>query len=201
MNADEDRIWLDALAGRIDETESHVEAQEARALRELIHAQSLDDSITVAAVDPAREAQLIERARAGGLLPASPRPPLPASSAPWRRRLFAPRGLLAAAALGAITIGVLVQALLPPAETFRGVTGGTVRLESRNPAALKRQLTEELDTAGVHVLGFDRLGRVGIDADLPRPVSVQVRRVLERHRIPIPADGVLVVEIDAPSDR
>jgi len=198
MNADKDQIWLDALAGRVDETERRAESQEAHALRELIHAQSLDDSTTVAAVDPAREEQLIERARTEGLLPAPPHPAHRASSAPWRRRLFAPRGLLAAAALATIAIAVLVQALLPPAETFRGVAGGTVRLESRNPPALKRQLMEELDAAGVRVLGYDRLGRVGIDADLPQPVSAQVRRVLERHRIPIPADGVLVVEIDAP---
>jgi hypothetical protein len=202
MSADEDRIWLEALAGRADESEPSAEAQEARALRELIHGQSLDDSTTVAAVDPAREEHLIERARTAGLLPARPNPAHPAaSSAPWRRWLFAPRGLLAVAALATIAIAVLVQALLPPAETFRGVAGGTVRLESRNPPALKRQLMEELDAAGVRASGYDRLGRAGIDADLPQPVSAQVRRVLERHRIPIPADGILVVEIDAPSDR
>jgi hypothetical protein len=38
---------------------------------------------------------------------------------------------------------------------------------------------------------------LGIDADLPRPISAPVRDVLRRHRIPIPEDGALVIEIDA----
>jgi len=221
MSLQDDSAWFDALAGRASAgpaagSRHAQEAQEARALRALIHAQGLEDSAAIAAiaaiaaVDPAREAQLIERARVAGLLPTgSTQAPRPASAAPHAARapraqwrwLFAPRGALAMAALATIAIAVLVQTRSPPAETFRGMVDGTVRLEARNPTALKHQLTEELSAAGVRVLGYDRLGRVGIDADLPQPVSDPVRRVLERHHIPIPTDAALVVEIDAPSTR
>jgi hypothetical protein len=210
MSSQDDSAWLDALAGRANAgsaagAQDAQEARDARALREFIHAQSLEGSVAIAAVDPAREAELIERARVAGLLPArSPHAARTASPAPlasWRHWLLAPRGALAMVALATIAIAVLVQTRSPPAETFRGTVDGTVRLEASNPAALKRQLTEELGAAGVRVLGYDRLGRVGIDADLPQPVSDQVRRVLERHHIPIPKDAALVVEIDAPGKR
>jgi hypothetical protein len=175
---------------------------EARALRDQIRAQLLEGSAAPAA-DPAREAKLIERARAAGLLSAPSDPSRPAvSTAPSPRRWFiAPRSVLAAGVLVAIVIAGVVRSLLPPAETFRGVAGGTVRLESRHPLALKQQLIEELSAAGVRASGYDRLGRVGIDADLPEPVSRQVRDVLERHHIPIPKDGALVVEIEPTGSR
>jgi hypothetical protein len=71
-------------------------------------------------------------------------------------------------------------------------------LTARDPQALKHQLTEELQAAGAKVAGYERLDRVGIDADLPQPLPAQLVRVLERHHIPIPSDGVLIVEIEAP---
>jgi hypothetical protein len=202
MNAGDDHRWLDVLAGRDEETESTA-AQEAHALRELIRVQSVEESAAVAIVDPLREVELIDRARGAGLLPTRPTPARPTSSmAPaWRRWLFAPRGAFAAAALAVVMIAGLVRILLPPTETLRSVAGGTVRLESRDPPALKQRLIEELSASGVRVSGYERMGRVGIDADLPEPVSPQVRHVLERHHIPIPKDGVLVVEIDARTDR
>jgi len=43
------------------------------------------------------------------------------------------------------------------------------------------------------------LGRVGIDADLPQPLSAEVAKILQRHQIPIPSDGTLVVEIASES--
>jgi hypothetical protein len=94
----------------------------------------------------------------------------------------------------AVGIGVW-RASLPPLEVVRGVDHGTVHMEARDPAALKRQLTDELEAAGVKVSGYERLGRVGIDADLPQPLPPEVAIILARHQIPIPSDGVLVVEI------
>jgi hypothetical protein len=189
VNLDDDTVWLDALAGRIDAVPSPGVVREAVALRELIRSQEFNVSPAVPMVDAEREAALIERARREGLL--SPRAP--------PRRWFAVKRLgFAAAAMIIIAIGAgFWRSFLPPAETLRGVDHGTVRLAARDPQALKRQLTEELQSAGVKVSGYERLDRIGIDADLPQPVSSQLAEVLKQHHIPIPADGVLVVEIEA----
>ena len=200
MTMDEDTSWLDALAGRTDRASSAL-VLEALALRGFIHSQGFDVAPPVPTVDPARERELLERARREGLLP-RPAAPLPrvGHAAPPRRWFADTRVTFAAAAMVLAAIGVgLWRSTAPPIETLRGVANGTVHLEARDPPALKRELTAELTAAGVRVSGYERLGHVGIDADLPQPVSSPVAAILERHHIPIPADGVLSVEIDAPA--
>ncbi len=203
MTMDDDTSWLDALAGRSGAPSSPALALEALALRGLIQSQQLDPASTVPSVDAARERELIERARAEGLLPPQAAgAPAVGSAAPRRRWYADSRISFAAAAVLLVAVGVgLWRSTLPPVETLRGVANGTVHLEARDPGALKHQLTEELTAAGVRVSGYERFGHTGIDADLPRPISAPVAAILERHHIPVPADGVLVVEIDAPSQR
>ncbi len=208
MSLDDDTTWLDALAGRIGMAPSTGEAaaasralvREAVALRELIRTQEFDAGPAVPSVDAGREAALIERARREGLLaPPAMHAPRTDSVTPRRRRFAVSRLGFAAAAIVAVALGAgFWRTLLPPSETLRGVEHGTVRLTARDPQALKHQLTEELQAAGAKVAGYERLDRVGIDADLPQPLPAQLVRVLERHHIPIPSDGVLIVEIEAP---
>jgi hypothetical protein len=207
MTMDDDTFWLDALAGRTDAPSSPAPSRalvlEALALRGLIQSQQLDPASTVPSVDAARERELIERARTEGLLPPRAAGTLAVGAAAPRRRWHADTRISFAAAavlLAAVGVG-LWRSTVPPVETLRGVANGTVHLEARDRIALKRQLTEELNRAGVRVSAYERLGHIGIDADLPQPVSSPVAAILERHHIPIPADGVLVVEIDAPSQR
>jgi hypothetical protein len=214
VNLDDDSIWLDALAGRVETApfaadadhpgseaeQSRAPVREGAALRELIRSQPFDAVSDVPGVDAGREAALIERARREGLLafPAM-QPPRTDSAAPRRRGFRVSRLGFAAAAILVVAIGAgFWRSLLPPTETLRGVEHGTVRLTAGDPRALKHQLTEELQAAGATVSGFERLGRAGIDADLPQPLSPQLVRVLERHHIPIPSDGVLIVEIEPP---
>jgi hypothetical protein len=195
MSMDELDCWLEALAGRDVDGGS----EEGRALRTQIRAQPTEMLIAVAQIDPTREAQLIARARAAGLLPAEePRAPDAGTEAP-RRWNFA-RASLMAAALAGIAIGVTtLWYTRVPTETFRGATNGIVELETREPRVLKLRLIQELKDVGVSAAGYERLDRVGLDADLPLPVAPNVRRVLERHHIPVPSDGALVVEIHAPA--
>lgn len=199
MTMDEDTSWLDALAGRTERASSAL-ALEALTLRGFIQSQGFDVAPAVPTVDPVRERELLARAGREGLLP-RPAAPLPrvGHAAPPRSWFADTRVTFAAAAMVLAAIGVgLWRSTAPPVETLRGVANGTVHLEARDPPALKRELTAELTAAGVHVSGYERLGHVGIDADLPQPVSSPVAAILERHHIPIPADGVLSVEIDAP---
>jgi hypothetical protein len=188
--------WLEALAGRDDArtvgdaAPASTTVSEALALRELIRTQVPEPKIPpLPVVDPGREDALIERARAAGLLPGSA-----ATSARhwWTRR----RALTAAAAMIVVAFGIaLLRSASPPTETQRG--GGTVHLRVDDPPALKRELTEELTAAGARVTGFERLGRPGIDVELPQPVTPQVRRILDQHHLPIPSDGELTVEFEA----
>jgi hypothetical protein len=106
---------------------------------------------------------------------------------------------LAFAACITLVIGLafLLRPDLTP-ETVRGVEGGIVRIEARDPAALKREIIGELRALGIDANGYEVLDRQGLDAELPTPLTPRVRGVLERHRIPAPADGVLRVEIVAP---
>ena len=190
--SDDDTAWLEALAGRASESQSRL-TREGLALRERIREQEVEHAAageSLPEIDAVRESALIERAVAEGLL--EPR-------AARNRRFAGMRFSMAAVAVLIVAVAVgLLRYTQPPTEIFRGAQNGTIRLETRDPPALKRRLIEELSAAGVEVSGYERLGHVGIDADLPQPVSPQVRQVLERHHIPVPADGTLIIEIDAP---
>jgi hypothetical protein len=196
MSIDDDTVWLEVLAGRRDSKGSEADSgstmtvQEALALRECIRSQQSDLVPTEALVNPAREAQLIERASAAGLI-VTPRRWLADRRIAWS----------VAAMLIVVVGGGIWRSLLPEPETLRGVVDGTIHLEARDPLALKRQLTEELALVGVQVHGYERLGHLGLDADLPLPVAPAVAQVLERHHLPVPVDGALVIEIDPPSRR
>jgi hypothetical protein len=192
MIEEPDDVWLEALAGRVAPArvseQSRALALEAAALREFIREQVSVSSLDVPLVSAAREEELIARARRDGLLVSY--------STDARARRSLRRLSLSAAAVLVVAVGIGVwRAALPPPEVVRGVDHGTVHMEARDPAALKRQLTDELEAAGVKVSGYERLGRVGIDADLPQPLSAEVAKILERHQIPIPSDGALVIEI------
>jgi hypothetical protein len=183
---------LEALAGRVSPAQvseqSRALALEAAALREFIREEESVSSLDVPGVSAAREEELIARARRDGLLVSYS---TDARARPSLRRLS-----LSAAAVLVVAVGISVwHASLPPLEVVRGVDHGTVHMDARDPAALKRQLTDELEAAGVKVSGYERLGRVGIDADLPQPLPPEVAKILARHQIPIPSDGALVVEI------
>jgi hypothetical protein len=192
MIGGQDDVWLDVLAGRVTPThlgeQLRAVALEAAALREFIRQLDTASLLDAPVVDAPREKELIARARREGLLAAD----AGAGHAKFVLRRFS----LAAAAVLVVAIGIGVwRSSLSPQSAVRGVDHGTVHMEARDPAALKRQLTQELEAAGVKVSGYERLGRAGIDADLPQPLTTQVAKILERHDIPIPPDGALVVEI------
>jgi len=196
VTEDDLSIWLEALAGRTGGGQARAQ-REALALRAWIRSQVLAEPIPgVAAFDPQREAQLIERARAAGLLPSVP--PKPA----WLDRLrsfTSPRVTLALATLTTAVVALLVVRMpAPQVETMRGAENGVVRLEASNPQQLQLQLLAELHAAGVHATAYERLGRYGIDAELPAPLPASVLQVLQQHHIPPPADHILTVEVSGP---
>jgi len=193
---DEDQDWLEALAGRTPEGSNHAAIREARRLRELIQRNVHAPDALVPERDARREAQLLERARCEGLID-------PSQLTRRRRRLMRPTGIggLALAA-GLACIAVALTFLLhntPQTQHLRGARADVVRIEAANPTALKVQILQELRAAGVTATGYEQLGVEGIDADLPKPVPPRVRDVLTRHHLSVPSDGVLKIEIAAPS--
>ena len=82
-----------------------------------------------------------------------------------------------------------------PAASPASPTATATRLRAADPAALKRQIVDDLQASGVEAIGYDRLGLSGVDARLPQPVPPAVRATLEKYAIGVPADGVVRVEI------
>lgn len=189
MTNSNDQNWLEALAGRASVTDDPIATSEALQLRRRMLARAVEPAVDLPAEDRAREEQLIARARREGLLP---------SRIIGKSSRFSWRAMLAVAAVvcAAIVAGYQLRDASPP-EVVRSGPSEVVRLSAANPLALKQQILDDLRSAGVTATGYERLGRQGIDADLPQPLSSEVRAVLQKYRIAVPADGVLRVEIDA----
>ena len=144
----------------------------------------------LASLDTRAEA-LLARARAAGLL-ARAKPP----TVSWRWPALAAAGLAGVV----LAAGLLLRPSGEP-ETVRSSPGEVVRLTAADPSATAQRILHDLRAAGVEATPYERLGRQGIDADLPQPLPSAVRSVLRRHGIPEPVDGVLQVEIEGTGRR
>jgi len=116
----------------------------------------------------------------------------------WRStfRATGRRGLVAAAM--AVAVLALAWNLRPTSDTSAApfdVVNGTVRVTASDPRALKQQIVADLAAAGAQANGYEQLGVIGIDADLPRPLTAEARAVLDKHRLAAPANGILRIEI------
>jgi hypothetical protein len=186
MSTDRDNDWIDGLAGRGVDPASPAHA-EGSALRRMLQAHLVQQAnaerattASIASPDPMRERALIERARREGLLGAR---------TTWRPMLIA-------AGIAMLAIGIVWETFMrPEAVVVREGAARPAQLQSRDPAALKRQIIDELRAAGVVATGYEALDVQGIDADLPQPLTPEVRSVLAKHDIPVPRDGVLRIEI------
>jgi hypothetical protein len=189
MTQDEDRIWLEALAGRAAGAGDPATLCEAERLRACLLARRAEADLDLAAIDPRREDELVARARRVGLLPRR-------RAGLWTFGAVGWRAGFAVASLAVVTVAIGLV-LLPGRrpEAVRGPAEGVLRLEAPDPVRLQREIVDGLREAGVEVSGYELLGRRGVDAELPRPVPPAIRRLLARHGIPVPADGVLRVEI------
>ncbi|HQX47722.1 MAG TPA: MtrB/PioB family outer membrane beta-barrel protein, partial [Steroidobacteraceae bacterium] len=139
-----------------------------------------------------RAALLLERARRDEILA----PALKRTSGTAPRKLTGRWGALLAAGIAGLAVA-LVWTLRPAVEApiMRGAPDAIHRMVADDPAALRSQIVSALRDAGVEPASYERFGRAGLDADLPRPLTPAVRTVLERFGVPPPGDSVLRIEI------
>ncbi len=193
MMQDDDELWFDALAGRA--APDSAAAREGRAMRAAMLARDVGN-VEVEQSDTAREQTLVARARREGVL---------SIAGATRRKPGSLQLSLATAAIVCLALGFWAIERPRDNDAFvvrsapDGSPNGTVRIESNDPEALKRRLLSDLRAAGVPANGYQRLGTEGIDADLPEVLPDKVAAVLDRYHLAPPADGVLRVEIAAPS--
>lgn len=191
MSAGDDEVWFGGVAGLGDGTPA---AREGADLRRALQERSMP-TIDVPEVSPAREAQLLHRARREGVLPGAGRPSWRGMS---RLRRFPLSGTLAAAAVAglAVVVGIL---LIPGGseETVRGPSPAMLVLEAADPEALRFALVDALREAGVDAGGYSVLGEHVVQATLPVPVPAEVVQVLIEHDLPVPEQAELVVRIRA----
>lgn len=190
----DDEHWVDELASRRDPRCAAGTKLEAGALREALKVHEVRTARDHEALpaDLSREGELLARARAEGLLGDSAAT-VPRASTRWVPWLAA--AVIAGLAVG---LGLQMRSTLPPDALPAIERAGPLapfRLAAEDPAALKQQILAELRAAGVEARGYEALGAHGIDAELPRPLTDAVRRVLQTHGIPVPEDGVLLLEI------
>lgn len=192
----DDQDWLDALAGRTPAGSRRAAIREARRLRDHIQRNVRAPDVAVAERDAQREEQLLERARREGLID----PAQLTRRSRRRLRSGVARWVALAAGIAAIAIApLLLFRSVHPTEHFRGTADHVIRIEAVEPTALKMQILDELRAAGVPATGYEQLGVAGIDASLPKPVPPQVRAILSRRHLTVPSNGVLRIEITAPS--
>ena len=196
--------WFEALAGRPSAEADPAVTAEATLLREALQRwPSASPTLTATQAEAGRAA----------LLAAARRDPRVVE----RRgctlcqavgRLFAgPRlaGALALATLAwlAILVGPWHVSNPPPSgadpadATLRGSPQeGVQRLQAADPRALREQIVAELARVGVTATRYERNGRHGLDAELPRPPAADVLALLRRHGLAAPPSGGLAVEVE-----
>ena len=216
-----DDAWLAALAGRGSERDG---AGDADAVREasLMRAALMRWAPAIGALpdrDHRRIELLIERARAEGLFDERSATNVTDARNAFRQRglfdrlrawwtsegapRFGPRPAWAMTLVAGVVIALVF--LVRPANegafdddaTVRSAPDAVTLLRARDPEVLRREIMAALSQQGVKATTYSRLGRIGLDADVPLPLSREVKAVLDRFRIPMPADGVLRVEIEA----
>lgn len=181
MNNDDD--WVAGLAGQPhrDSRDAREGAQLRRALLALPPREAEGAEAPAASV--AREAQLLRRAGVAGLR---------VSGTPAWRRL----GWIAvAASVALVGVGINWWPRAPDATiTVRSAADPIVRRAAVDPLRAQRQLLEQLAAVGISARGYEMLGRYGIDADLPRPLTAGQRALLAQYGFDVPVDQVLRVE-------
>lgn len=209
---DDDLHWLQLLSGRHVHEPDRRTAQEAAWLRAALLAYRAQAPAGAPAAPEQRVARLIERARAAGVLPPSA-PQRPARAARWALRGFSPSRLLQRwpslswPLAGALATAALVSLVLPwkliqepPDDGATVLRGDAVQTRpAADPTAAREALRAALAAAGLEAAPYQRLDRLGLDLELPQPLTPAQRETLTRLGVTPPSGPSLRIEFVAPA--
>ena len=196
MNDDED--WLAALAGHERTGSDAMTRREAAWLRAAQRRWVAQPQLLA---EPAgAQDRLLQRARAEGLLR---RRWCAGCADRWQRWLGTPWRMGAAGlVLASVLVAFVALPLLQPApedSVLRAGVDGVVLLQDAAPAARRDRLAAALAAAGATVRPYQRLGRYGIDAELPATASPALSALLKAEHLAWPTGGVLRIEVESPA--
>ena len=211
----DDQHWFDLMAGRAaPEAHGRTRADAAwlRAALLAYRAQAPAGAMP----DPERRiGTLLARAVAAGVVPPAATQPPPQGTAlhhraagrlgrwwhhaqDWRRRWASP-GLRWTPALAVLVLAaaLLVGLQPPPPSTPSEVERGPAlqQLSVADPVQRQQQLLLALRAAGLDAHGFERLGRRGVDIELPVPLPPAQAQALQREGLQPTGGPSLVVEL------
>lgn len=201
---DDDQQWLDLLAGRPVPDAAPRTAQEATAFRSALLACRAQAPAGSPSAPEQRVERLIHRARAAGLVPppaaAAPAGRRPASwLASWLARLR--RWPVGAAVMAMLVAGLVLVPWLqqagdePSAPVLRGDAVQT--RVAADPAADREAVRAALRAAGLDAAPYQRLDRLGLDVELPQPLSARQHQALTALGLAPPAGPALRIEFVA----
>ncbi len=207
---DDDQAWLDLMAGRgSDRAEPRTRA-EAAWLRAAMLTYKVRAPIGDMPDPVQRLERLLERAVDAGVLPsAAARPSLGHGASTmtmvrgiWqtlRAALRSPPRVVVAVSvvLAALTLWMTQPVHAPEAPAMRGAPT-TQQIRSEQPEQERDRAMGLLRAAGFEVSAFTRLGRVGLEVDVPSTMSQAQSRALNQLGLGVPSTAVLVVEYVAP---
>lgn len=207
-HVDDDRDWFELMAGRAAPDARPALKAEAAWLRAAMLSYRTAAPQGGPAEAELRVARLLERARIAGALPAEA-PPMPerqppnielAGTRPLPRR-WASWGLGLALAASLALLSMPPELLLqnPGSDADPVLRGESVQtLEGPDPAMRRQQALQALESAGFRAQVFDRLGRPGLDIDMPPALSSAQSQTLKRLGVRVPDGPSLQLEFRAP---
>lgn len=213
----DDQHWFDLMAGRaVPDAHGRTRADTAWLRAALLAYRARPPAGQMPAAEQRIE-RLLGRAVQAGVLPPSPaaqpapsQPAVPSRRPAWWRQLFgspargASRPAIGWALAPALVVVALVGTVLlrqtdPPAERPDVERGPALQqISAADPAQRQQQLVQALRAAGLDAQPFERLGRRGVDIELPVPLPPPQAQALQREGLRAPEGPNLIVEVLPP---
>lgn len=217
MNQHDDDDWLETLAGKGRQGAAPATQLEATWLRDALRRDTARQQLAAEAIEPATDGlqRLLARSAAEGLADATAqrRRWLPGlchgCAARWRLAWawlhagrttgWAAAGTLATAALLGAWLVAPVEQPATEAPVLRHAPGALQVFIDAQPLLRRDRLAATLESAGVSVRRYERLGRHGLDAELPWPLPAALGQALREQGLQTPKQAELKVEFAPPA--
>ena len=187
----DDESWLDGLAGLHNDS---ADARDGQRLRRAMQKRTVAETSEPLS-STVREAELIARASRAAEDVGATRPRRERGKPRFIDWILGTGGMVALASVVVLAVAVGFYMSMPQEEALRGSSLPELRIVADDPQALRIAITEALLDAGIDVEGVSILGDEFVAADLPQPLTDDIKRILAEFDLPEPASGELRVRI------